>query len=314
MTLKFREDRNFETMAKSIGVSWEVKTILLSEIDRAKSRANQARPWDVAVKKERAEDYARAQARGDVFPRIVVIPLKSGKYQIICGNHRDEAHVINKVKECECYVVTSMDEIKVETIKRSHNRYEGEGDQRRDAVANAIMMMEKYNLPAKEAARHYNVSQEAITKAKTIRAIASEVEIAGVQSAGIPETSLYAMSPVKGNRNVLAKVADLVGRAKVPAKDVPSLVKEIQVGKTEIEQLAKVEEMARKYMPSINGDRHRHQMPELSTLRRCLTTIVKLGEKKKTLASLGATGALLEEVRKECLAASKSLSTYAKKG
>lgn len=227
-----------EAWLDSHHVTWQfVPELALEQIDKAKSRANQARV-DEPVRADLVDQYAAAMKRGDVFPAVLAHKAgpKARKVTLLGGNHRHEAaEKVGKVSlpayvvECEPATAT--------VLAYSDNARHGFPPSTAERVRQAVHLI-AMGWTAENAAAAVGVSAPTVSAAKKAAEgsrRAKELGVPGfdrIQS----QTTQTELARIQSNA-VFEAAVRLVDSANVSAADAIKLGKRLKAARSESDQL-----------------------------------------------------------------------------
>lgn len=211
------------------------KDVPIEDFDIVSSLRNQAR-LGPAIDKDRVTEYALAMLDGIDFPAVVSYKAPNGKFVLVTGNHRLHAALESEKKTFDTYVVKTEDPMLLDRMTRSINSIEGVRPTRKEAVAQAVYLVERRHLTAKAAAQEFHLPLEVVQRAMRTAATRQRLGRLGESPETLPETSLAMLNAVR-NDNVLKPLAELIRQASLPIPTVQALVQEVKDEPTEAGQL-----------------------------------------------------------------------------
>jgi len=221
---------------QGMGVKWNEEWITHEDINIGDSRQNGARRQrlDESV----VLDYRDCMERGDAFPMIVVCKVggRAG-YVIAGGNHRHAAFA-GLSKSPFPTMCCSVSAVQFAILSRRLNRTNGKRETRADRIKQAAELVAVYGLTQQAAADAMDVPAGAL--GKEIRATEVRQEIAAVTGndcSEVSNTTVLAMSPCKGDHNVLRQLAALA-KAGAGSEEMASVVREARALTTEAAKVA----------------------------------------------------------------------------
>lgn len=227
MKRQWCDDINAEFLIKEVaGLTWQIETIKLNDIDWKASAYNCARLSE-ALNEERIDEYAMCMRRGDVFPRIVVERGEEG-YVILGGNQRCAAlkRIEDDPRHVEAYVVNPLVSATRELLLRSLNSRHGWGDTKQDRIEHAVYLVMEKGVSAELASIAMAVSDKSVND--KIRAENARAELArkGIASNSFNQQSLLALNRVN-DENTQLKLAQIVQEYKPIGDKVTNAVKAV---------------------------------------------------------------------------------------
>jgi hypothetical protein len=193
-----------------VGLTWNVITISLAEIDWEVSANNCARMRN-PLNTEKIDEYRASMAAGDVFPMPVVEVLGAGKYVILGGNQRCNA--LKQLSGCNAevvvYCVKPLISAEREAVIRSLNARHGWGTEKSERLEHAVYLVRECGMLADDAARLMTVSATSIFH--HIRAENARMELSrkGIDANKMPLGILDILSRFN-DENLQTEVAKLV--------------------------------------------------------------------------------------------------------
>lgn len=242
VNINWFSDKAAEKLMTSVGLTWSVARVKLSDIDWDDSKSNGARLHD-PLNDELAKDYSLAMERGEHFPMIVLLKRKGRKYLILGGNHRACAVKMCRTDDVECYVVETEDVQIIDILPRALNRTHGLRQDRSELLINAIYAVEKYGWGVRQADEFFGLPEGAVSHEMRARTVKATLQGKGIRAEKIPKTTLLALSPLESNENVLLAAARIVSGTGMVGSDVRDFVKCIKKNRTEASQMSVIADM-----------------------------------------------------------------------
>ena len=171
LNLTWMADLKLESDLRAMGVVFEIRSILFSQLDLHTSRNNGARIGDPVIA-HLVADYKVGMMNGDTFPRIVVHQGKAG-FVILGGNQRCQAiqglvsdGLVSKKLAIEVYVVDTTDKLLLEIIARAGNVGHGGRSGMEERLAHAVYSVRTLGMQQKDAAKIFMVADGTISHHK----------------------------------------------------------------------------------------------------------------------------------------------------
>ena len=226
-------DPRTEQFLTQQAVDWQyIPSIPLGDWDLEAGLKNQARLTG-ALNKDTVQEYALAMIDGVEFPAAVSRRV-NGKEVALSGNHRLHAAVQAERKTFDTYRLKTDDPFLIERITRSINSIEGMRPSRKEAVAQAVYLVERRKMHAKAAAAEFHVPVEAVNKALRTSATKKRLAAMGMDPE-LPETHLDTLNAIKSDK-VLQPVTELIRQASLNSEAANALVTEVRGQPTEFDQ------------------------------------------------------------------------------
>jgi hypothetical protein len=287
---QWTDDRIAESKMRSLGVEWEyIKDILISDIDVLGSRRNNARLRD-QFNDDLSVQYGVALHDGDVFPAIIIRRvLRPGgfKYFVVSGNHRLGGALLLEDKTLDAYVLNTQDEMFIEMLTRSANRWMGERQSKDEAVEHARELIKRFNKSVPEMARLFGLKEEWLFKALRSESIRDSLNELGLDSSLLPKVTLLHIGQLESNHRVFRHVASLASKFQIKGDRVLDIVRAVKERRTEQDMIDtckifedQLREENRDKMATQNGSK---KYPRKSTRSRVFTLV-------NSLAGFLATG------------------------
>lgn len=163
------DDIGAEDVMRQLGLTWQVLTVPMKEIDTKASRTNFARAEK--LNKDHAQSIAIAARNGNRIPRCVVRvkTTQSGKrvFVIASGNHRHESAVINGETEIACYVVACTDS-EFEIFCKLANTTPGQGATKATRARQAAEAVVTKKMTEAQAATLFGVDKSTVNHHKRL--------------------------------------------------------------------------------------------------------------------------------------------------
>lgn len=236
-----------------MGVTWEVRHIEHAQINVGESRQNGARRH--RLDESAVADYREAMQRGDTFPMIVVCKVGgSTGYVIAGGNHRHEASLGMSAGPFPA-MCCSVSAVQFAILSRRLNRTNGNRETRADRIKQAAELVALYGLTQQAAADAMDVPARALCKEIQATKVRQEIAVVtGDDCSEVNNTTVLAMSPFRGDHNVLRQLAALA-KAGIGCEEMASVVREARALTTEAAKVAFVEDRIRERKRATVGGR-----------------------------------------------------------
>jgi hypothetical protein len=292
---------------QGMGVKWNEEWITHEDINIGDSRQNGARRQrlDESV----VLDYRDCMERGDAFPMIVVCKVggRAG-YVIAGGNHRHAAFA-GLSKSPFPTMCCSVSAVQFAILSRRLNRTNGKRETRADRIKQAAELVAVYGLTQQAAADAMDVPAGAL--GKEIRATEVRQEIAAVTGndcSEVSNTTVLAMSPCKGDHNVLRQLAALA-KAGAGSEEMASVVREARALTTEAAKVAFVAGRIRERKRATVGGRD-VSLHIASGFRRITTQLENIISRGET-CNMQMEGPELATIAQRLKAAAETVSAMA---
>lgn len=228
-------DARTEQYLTQQAVDWAyVPAVPIDQFDLMQSLKNQARLTG-PINKDTVQEYALSMIDGVEFP-AVVSHRPHDKDILISGNHRIHAAIEAEKASFDTYRVKTADPFILERLTRSINSIEGMRPSRKEAIAQAVYLVENRRMTAKAAAHEFHIPVDAVNRALRTSNARRRLAAVGEDPANMAESHLDTMQTIKSDK-VLKPVAELTRQAALPAQVVESLVKEVTAQPNEDAQL-----------------------------------------------------------------------------
>ena len=240
--MKWTKDPRAESGLKRLGIEWEVGRVALANINRELSMERQARIGK-KLNDDWVVEYATAMQNGAEFPMPILQVFGSGKkaaHFIWSGNHRVGAADLIGETEVDAYLVKVNDLRLMDILPRVVNTWEGNRESRDAVLEHARHIIEKHNLAVPDVARMFGLKEEWLSITLRASAVAKAVEDAGVKANGFPKTTLIALSPLTGNKNVLKATCKLLHDFEIAGDRMRQVLNDVKLADTEGRQLTEV--------------------------------------------------------------------------
>jgi len=292
MRINWKQDDDAILAINRLGLTSEIKTVPVHQIDAKKSRHNHARA--IAIINQNVDDYSDAMGRGDVFPMIVVARVDGGKQLLIAGgNHRYSAAVNNGVTELDGILV-ECDSRTFEVLCPALNLYVGQREDRAVRVTQAADAVIRLGITMKAAADDYRVPITAVTTAVAVKKVVIEASRMGVRADDITNGHLKLLPPIMTDAVLLPLAIDLC-RTKLNCDEVRVLLKNARDLPTEADRVEAIKEAIQNAKRITVSGRISRQ-PVRAAVMRSLTTIETAMKKARTLCELQLTKQEASEV------------------
>jgi len=219
-----------------MGVTWEVRHIDHAQINVGESRQNGARRH--RLDESAVADYRESMERGDTFPMIVVCKISGNAGYVIAGGNHRHAAAVGMSSDSFPAMCCSVSAVQFAILSRRLNRTNGKRETRADRIKQAAELVAVYGLTQQAAADAMDVPAGAL--GKEIRATEVRQEIAAVTGndcSEVSNTTVLAMSPCKGDHNVLRQLAALA-KTGAGSEEMASVVREARTLTTEAAKVA----------------------------------------------------------------------------
>jgi hypothetical protein len=281
------------TLAGIWDCKWVDEEVKLSDIDRQRSLKNQAR--EIESLGELEDAFTIAMRNGCVFPALVGYrPAGESLITLLGGNHRYEGAEKNGRKSALVHVVLTEDQFAIAELPFALNNIHGLRPNRAEAVRRARNAVLKYNIPAKQAAAQYFLTESSVNVALRAHRTREKLVDAGFHKP-IAETTLADLASID-NTNVLVAVAGVISGVHLTGEEARGVVKEVKKKHTELDMIGEVSRQLDRFggpVPSRNGAAKAngalHTRPRRSMLLRCLTSLENEIRGKRTLAQCQIT-------------------------
>jgi len=249
MALPAGQDPRIEAWLLDHGVTeWEYRArVPLSEIDKRASLTNQARME--AIDEDHLIVIAEALAQRKPIPPCVFYkrPRIRG-LKTIDGNHRVGAADLNGLTHIAAYIITQeLTETQEHLLIATANGGHGKPNSLSERVTLGIWLVENRNSTQKDAASLVGIPAKMLSD--RIALLAAERRLVDLVGAGkLNRIALNSRRRLHAIRSdVVAKeAADLVSDTRMKTVDVNQLVTIVNKGRSEVDQLAILEDMRRK--------------------------------------------------------------------
>ena len=283
-----------------LGLRWTVRTIHRSTVDKKKSRENHARIAE-ELDKDLVQRYASWMDRSLEWPRLVVVLLPTNLYQILGGNHRDEAFERNGITSFDAYVVendpTKQHEI-FYTLPKALNTVIGSGkspDEAEVQVINEVALAGGLdNLPdgkLRLLSKIYGPSVAVIRSRwynQTMRDLAKD---AGVPPGELDrtKTTLHAFHRLGNHQLVQIAALKIAIETHMPEEEIKQLVSTLERYRSDAEMLAHLEKLKSELKISVVPKKGRSSKLQLTwnNFSRSLSVIKRTVGDKQTLGDVG---------------------------
>lgn len=245
MKLEWQNDLKVESDLARMGVTYEVVTITVDEIDFLESQVNGARLRDALVE-SLIEDYMMAMKNGDIFPRPVVYRRSTG-YVILSGNQRCESvrrliedESIQPDSTIEVYCVDTDDKLILEVLARSGNVGHGGRSEKEERLMHAVYAVRSLGMATEDAAKMFVVAAGTICTHLRVANLRDELVREGVDAYGITTTALDVLARLDFDKPTQLQLARLVERHTVTADRLANVVAGIRKEKTAAGRIKRV--------------------------------------------------------------------------
>ena len=236
-----------------MGVAWEVKHIEHAQINVGESRQNGARRH--RLDESAVADYRESMQRGDTFPMIVVCKISGSTGYVIAGGNHRHAACVELSKSPFPAMCCSVSAVQFAILSRRLNRTNGKRETRADRIKQAAELVAVYGLTQRAAADAMDVPSRALSKDIQATKVRQEIAtVTGNDCSKVSNTTVLAMSPCKGDHNVLRQLAALAN-AGVSSEEMASVVRDARALTTEAAKVAFVESRIRERKRATVGGR-----------------------------------------------------------
>ena len=236
-----------------MGVAWEVKHIEHAQINVGESRQNGARRH--RLDESAVADYRESMQRGDTFPMIVVCKISGNAGYVIAGGNHRHAACVELSKSPFPAMCCSVSAVQFAILSRRLNRTNGKRETRADRIKQAAELVAVYGLTQRAAADAMDVPPKALSKDIQATKVRQEIAtVTGNDCSKVSNTTVLAMSPCKGDHNVLRQLAALAN-AGVSSEEMASVVRDARALTTEAAKVAFVESRIRERKRATVGGR-----------------------------------------------------------
>jgi hypothetical protein len=226
MSVQWVCDSRLEVWLKGHGVEVEYEPSLkLSSIEPTWAKENAGRDGP-PINDDVAQDYAELMASNSPFPPLVVVKMVTG-YFVLDGKQRLMAATINDATTVAAFIVSRGSVAAIDKIQRGINFFmNGHRPDRGFQVRQALELMDKHGLSAKEAAESINIQlkavESALAKRRSIQILEeNKFDVSGAN--GI----LQDLKPLHESPKVLCRVFDLATKAKLPPSERKQLISDV---------------------------------------------------------------------------------------
>lgn len=242
------DDPKVEDVLKKLGLKFKVKVIKLDDVDWKKSAINSGRVGK-PINEDTVDDYALSQKAGDRFPRPLAIEEKGVAPYYIAGVHRSKAAIKNGVKEIPSYVVQIRLPHEARLIAVMTNRKEGVRLNKEEALANALYLVQNYEITYQDAAKLLGIGLSSISNRIQTDRLKKQAFESGFMGT-LPVAHWDRLSKLKSNSKVLVAAAEFLEKHKIPQAEIPRFTDNILERKTEAQQLSFIEKQNGTYSVS----------------------------------------------------------------
>ena len=233
-----------EQTIRRYGLEYEIRDVLLCDIDWALSADNHARRGASSGKSgldiARIQNFCTATLAGDVFPMPVLEAARTSgrtRYCILGGVHRCHAFKNAKAESVRCYVVSIVDDTMRDDFAASltPDRVPENSQDRLENAMRAVSRGESVEI----VSGNFSISADRIRGAMQVRRTREELERASINTKHLTSSHIEKLRRVP-NDNVRNALARLVWRGMISSDSVAKMVVRLKGPKTEKDQLALV--------------------------------------------------------------------------
>jgi hypothetical protein len=245
MKLEFKDDFQAIAQLSLMGLNYERRTVAIESIDKTESRKHTGR-LTAPVNTDIAKRYAECMKKGDIFPALIGWQTKQGKIILLGGNHRHEAAEIISAKTLDiCLLKDKPSEEVMTMLPRVLNRTHGIVSTDEEAESAAIVGIKQYGWPIQKAAELLKLSEGTVKRLVRSNAVSEAIAQRGLNPKQLTRTHLNNLASLP-NENVIVQMAKVAIDSKISADELAEDIKLVtKVKRSEIDQLAKVAEIAR---------------------------------------------------------------------
>lgn len=307
--MKWRPDYLAEQCLERMDIKWQLGVISASSIDKAASIANcaRARSIDAAT----SDNYRIAMARDEIFPRICVVK-RGSKYVIAGGNHRHDAAIKNGESQFDAMIVDEIDQHTFNILCKSLNSRTGLQVSSELRLEQAAELVEKYNVPAKQAALQLNVHVDAIYKYLRAQDVLSLADSEGLQCEW-DQTQSAELGTIK-SRPVKVLVLKQTGGRKVDVKSVLDLKRRLAGIQTEKEMVETAQAWCKEINQNATAAKSRLLRPRRTMIVKAVSQFCNSFDKVESIEQSQMTIEELNEVKEKCLNTIRKISSIVASG
>jgi hypothetical protein len=281
--VRWVKDNKVEANMRSLGIKFEVETVPFNKIDLHEGIRRQAR-----LLGKLNDDYVVSlgvdmDKPDAAFPMCILQKPPRGTYWSWSGNHRLAAYRLvygDSAAPIDAYIVCLSDAVMIDLFPRVVNSWEsGIGFSREEKIANARWLVQKHNMPVKEAAALFGLKSEWLSRANRGAEIKTKLVESGVSCNGISNSVLVEMHKISDNLNVLKSTAAFLAKNKIKGNDAQQVIADVKRGNTELQCLS---EIAR--WEKVIEER---KAPKLKSERKVMTTLATRAQFIRNLTGLG---------------------------
>lgn len=217
-----------EAWLDSHGLTYELRNIKVSQVDRATSLRNQAR-IGAPLNDDQVVMYGSAMESGDEFPPIVVYQRPEKKdYVVIDGNHRVAAYDVIGQEKLNAYVVEKPSDAQITVLTFEANTRHGLPTSIEERVRQAIVLVE-HGQPMTKAARMLGIPTRRVEDAVKVRRSDRRADALGVGRRWyeLAATSRSTLGAIQ-NDNVFIAMTKLAVDTHMGVADVTNLVPKVR--------------------------------------------------------------------------------------
>lgn len=250
--MRWITDERTEHKFKRAGVDYEMKRIKFSEIDRTRSRKNQARMIGQVINDENMLAIAIQMEANSPIPAIVV--CKHGKkYTVIDGNHRVEAfetaNFDGKTEFLDAYVIEGDDD-QIELLTRSWNRSNGLGQKDEEALLQINQILEHSpNATIAQLSEMFGVSRNRVSEQKKLFEIEKLLQ-QRFKRTKFNQGHLRALRTLENNHNVMFKAAQAIQEWDLTNEKAEEMVRHTKTKRTEKQKMDAVVDFVSGLVPA----------------------------------------------------------------
>ncbi len=286
--MKWIKDQRVEHHLKRLGITFEVLTFEIKNIDLEESANRQVR-LGKKINDDWVLEYAEGmQQPGAAFPMPILNKLKNFVF-IWSGNHRVRAaHLVGETT-LEAYAVSITDPRLSDILPRIVNAWEGHRPTREELLLNAQHLIETHRMDVKDAGKLLGLKYEWISQHMRAVLVSKKIQEQGVNPNGFTRTTLVMLSPLQESVNVLREITRFLKKYEVVGDDAKAVINDVKRKETEAQRIAEVERWEK-----IFQDRHEPQetvkVPFNTSVRRkflsYMTSLRKVLEEATSFSQL----------------------------
>lgn len=230
-----------EQLLEREGIKWNVLEIPLAKIDWNKSEKNAGR-CGRGVDESLAEEYGIQMLDGDRFP-MTCVARDGGKYVIVMGNHRLRGARDAGIKSVFAYVIALEHEAEYRVLAFASNRKEGRREDKTRAIAFATNMVFETGCKPEEAARQASVSVDTVKRHIKAAKIRQHCDSLGLTTQSLSQEHMMQLGKMLHSDNVLRESVKTATVGPMSAKQLGEIIKDVKKNRTEVKQLARLEDI-----------------------------------------------------------------------